>query len=139
MDKMQRAQALTRFIAEMQEGYPWKVAAMRAQVQGSQSTAYRLSQAVRRRGEVALLDGRHGHPSKLRGEARTFLEVCCQEAPHTPSSPLQMALRERFDLQMSVRKTQPCPSRTWRDQPFQALTTRKKQEQQEFLRHSQSG
>jgi len=64
--------------------------------------AYRLLRAVRTKGEIALQDGRHGHPSKLRGEARAFLEASCREAPCTPSSTLQVALRERFDLQVSV-------------------------------------
>ena len=64
--------------------------------------AYRLLQAVRERGNAALQDGRHGHPSKLRGEARTFLETCCRETLCTPSPTLQAALRERFDLQVSV-------------------------------------
>ena len=49
-----------------------------------------------------MQDGRHGHPSKLRGEARTFLEDYCREAPHTPSSVIQTLLRERFDLSVSV-------------------------------------
>src|SRR5437773_1215305 len=48
------------------------------------------------------LDGRHGHPSKLRGEARAFLEATCREAPRTPSPTLRAALRERFNLQVSV-------------------------------------
>ena len=41
-------------------------------------------------------------PSKLRGEARTFLEDACREAPQTPSSTIQAALRERFELSMSI-------------------------------------
>ena len=49
-----------------------------------------------------LSDGRHGHPSKLRGEARAFLEETCRQAPQTPSSTIQIALRERFDLQVSI-------------------------------------
>ncbi|MBO0793360.1 MAG: helix-turn-helix domain-containing protein [Ktedonobacteraceae bacterium] len=49
-----------------------------------------------------MQDGRHGHPSKLRGEARAFLEASCREAPCTSSPTLQTALREHFDLQVSV-------------------------------------
>jgi len=64
--------------------------------------AYRLVRAVRTRGEEALEDGRHGHPSKLRGEARTFLEEYCRKAPQTSSSNVQAVLRERFDLSVSI-------------------------------------
>jgi hypothetical protein len=53
-------------------------------------------------GETALADGRHGHPSKLRGAARSFLEEQCRQTLPLPSSALQAALRERFDLQVSV-------------------------------------
>jgi len=57
---------------------------------------------VRKRGEEALKDGRHGHPGKLRGEARTFLEDACREAPRTPSSVIQALLRERLDVSVSI-------------------------------------
>jgi transposase len=86
----------------MQAGQPWHLAAAAAGLQTSQSTAYRLCQAVRERGEMALQDGRHGHPVKLRGEARTFLEAYCRKAPHTPSSVIQTLLQERFDLSVSI-------------------------------------
>jgi len=52
--------------------------------------------------DTALSDGRHGHPSKLRGEARAFLETSCREAPSTSSSSIQAALQERFDLRVSI-------------------------------------
>jgi transposase len=71
-------------------------------LQISQSNAYRLWLAVRKHGETALSDGRHGHPSKLRGAARNFLEEQCQQTSHLPSSALQTALRERFGLLVSV-------------------------------------
>jgi len=45
---------------------------------------------------------RHGHPIKLRGAARAFLEKQCQQAPHTPSSTIQAELRERFNLSVSI-------------------------------------
>jgi len=49
-----------------------------------------------------LQDGRHGHPIKLRGAARTFLEEQCRQAPSTPSSVIQTLLHERFDLSVSI-------------------------------------
>jgi transposase len=102
MDKEQQRAAKVRLVAQMQAGQSWQVAAATAGVQTSQSTAYRLLQVVRKQGETALLDGRHGHPSKLRGEARTFLEDYCRKTPQTPSSTVQAALRERFNLSVSV-------------------------------------
>lgn len=102
MDKEQLRAAKARLAAQMQAGQPWHVAAAAAGLQTSQSTAYRLCQAVRERGEMALQDGRHGHPVKLRGEARTFLEAYCRKAPHTPSSVIQTLLQERFDLSVSI-------------------------------------
>jgi transposase len=94
--------ALAQLVSYMQEGYTWQAAAALAGVHVSQSTAYRLYKAVRERGEVALQDGRHGHPSKLRGAARTFLEDACRGAPQIPSSVIQRILHERFALGVSV-------------------------------------
>jgi putative transposase len=102
MDKEQRRAAKVQLVAGMQEGHAWQTAAAQAGLQISQSNAYRLWGAFRQHGETALQDGRHGHPIKLRGEARTFLEDACREAPSTPSSAIQAALRERFDLSMSI-------------------------------------
>ncbi len=102
MDKEQSRVAKARLVAQMQEGQPWRVAAAIAGVQTSQSTAYRLLQVVRKQGETALQDGRHGHPVKLRGAARTFLEEQCRQAPSTPSSVIKTLLQERFDLQVSI-------------------------------------
>ncbi len=102
MDKEQRQAAKARLVVQMQQGQPWQVAAATAGVQTSQSTAYRLLQVVRKQGEAALQDGRHGHPIKLRGAARTFLEEQCRQAPSTPSSVIQTLLHERFDLSVSI-------------------------------------
>ena len=86
MDKERSRAAKAHLVAQMQEGQPWRVAKASAGVQTSQSTAYRLLRVVRKQGEAALQDGRHGHPIKLRGAARTFLEDHCRQAPSTPSS-----------------------------------------------------
>ncbi len=101
-DQGQRRSAKAYLVALMQRGYSYQAATALAGLPVSQSTAYRLSQAVRKRGEVALQDGRHGHPVKLRGEARAFLEEQCRQAPHTPSSAIQAILRERFNLSVSI-------------------------------------
>ena len=102
MDQEQRRAAKTQLVAWMQAGQPWQTAAAQAGLQTSQSNAYRLMKAFRQHGETGLSDGRHGHPSKLRGAVRTFLEERCRQAPLTPSSIIQAALRERFDLSVSI-------------------------------------
>jgi len=89
-------------VEAMEQGLPWHEAAKRAGLPISQSTAYRLRQRMREGGEQALHEGRHGHPIKLRGEVRKFLEETCRQAPHTPSHEIQRHLSERFSLSVSV-------------------------------------
>ena len=86
----------------MEQGLPWYEAAQRAGLKISQSTAFRLRQRMRQGGEQALREGRHGHPIKLRGEVRKFLEEICRQAPHTPSHQVQTQLAQHFSLQVSV-------------------------------------
>jgi transposase len=102
MDKELRHVAKVQLMAEMQAGQAFQTAAAKSGLQMSQSNAYRLWGAFRQHGEAALSDGRHGHPSKLRGAARVFLEERCRQAPRTPSSVIQVELRERFALSVSV-------------------------------------
>ncbi len=102
MKKEQSFEARVQLTARMQQGQSWQAAAAATGLHVSQSTAYRLLQGYRMLGEAALQDGRHGHPSKLRGAARTFLEEQCRQAPQTASSTMQMELRERFDLSVSI-------------------------------------
>jgi transposase len=89
-------------VEAMEQGLSWHEAAKRAGLQISQSTAYRLRQRMRQGGEQALREGRHGHPIKLRGEVRTFLEETCRQASHIPSHEIQAQLAERFALPVSV-------------------------------------
>lgn len=95
---------LTReqLVTAMLKGQTWHQVSTGFPVPLKRAMAYRLLRAVRTKGNIALQDGQHGHPSKLRGEARAFPEVACREAPCTPSSTLQVALRESFDLRVSV-------------------------------------
>jgi transposase len=98
----QRQEAREQFIAAMLEGRTFREVSAGSSPPVKRAMAYRLLRAVRTRGNTALQDGRHGHPSKLRGEARAFLEACCRDAPCTSSPTLQAVLRERFELQVSV-------------------------------------
>ena len=94
--------ARMQVVEAMGQGLPWHEAAKRAGLQISQSTAYRLRQRMRQGGKQALCEGRHGHPIKLRGEVRQWLEETCRQAPHTPSHEVQTQLAQRFALQISV-------------------------------------
>jgi transposase len=102
MEHEQACAARKHMIMLMQAGHSWQEAAELAGVHISRSAAYRLLQGVRLRGEVALQDGRHGHPAKLRQPVREWLETTCREAPHTPSHVVQTALQERFGILISI-------------------------------------
>ena len=102
MEKNERQRARQHLVAAMLAGQSWQQIAQAEALPLKRAMAYRLVHAVRTRGDVALADGRHGHPSKLRGEARAFLEEQCRQAPATPSSTLQVKLQERFDLSVSI-------------------------------------
>jgi len=66
------------------------------------ATVYRLHQRFQTDPETALTDGRHGHPSKLRGEVRAWLEVFCQATPDCTSRTVQTALSEHFGVWVSI-------------------------------------
>jgi len=94
--------ARVQVVEAMEQGLPWHEAAKRAGLEISQSTAYRLRQRMRQGGKQALREGRHGHPAKVRGEVRQWLEETCRQAPHTPSHEIQVQLAQQFALSNSV-------------------------------------
>lgn len=102
MNAEERYRARVRLVEAIEQGESWQEAAQQTGLQISQSTAYRLRQRMCQGGEQALREGRHGHPSKLRGEVRSFLEETCRQAPSTPSREIQTQLAERFALRVSV-------------------------------------
>ena len=102
MEDSKLSLARGQVVKSMEQGLSWHEATKRAGLEISQSTAYRLCQRMRQGGEQALHEGRHGHPVKLRGEVRKFLEEACRQAPHTPSHKVQTQLAERFSLTVSV-------------------------------------
>jgi transposase len=102
MEESKLYTARVQVVEAMERGIPWHEAAKLAGLQISQSTAYRLRQRMRRGGKPTLQEGRHGHPAKVRGEVRAFLEETCRQAPHTPSHEIQALLAERFSLTISV-------------------------------------
>lgn len=100
--QIERQIAREQLVRALCEGRTFQEVSTESSVPLKRAMAYRLLRAVRTKGNIALQDGRHGHPSKLREEARAFLEACCRKTPCTPSPTLQTALRERFDLYVSV-------------------------------------
>jgi transposase len=94
--------AREQLIAALLAGQSWQALSQRSDVPLKRAMAYRLLHAVRTRGDIALQDGRHGHPIKLRGEVRTFLTERCQQAPHISGRMLQAALQEYFQLSVSI-------------------------------------
>ncbi len=98
----ERQAAKARMIAGMRAGRSWREAAAKAGVQTSRTAAYRLLRGARARGEAALCDGRHGHPTKVRGLVREWLDAYCRGTPDASGRAVQAALRERFGLTVSV-------------------------------------
>jgi len=138
VERNQRQVARERLVTEMLEGRSWRQVSTSTPTLLKRAMAYRLLHAVRAKGNIALQDGRHGHPSKLRGEARAFLEACCREVPSTASSTLQVALRERFDLQVSVSQINRVRAALGVSNPSRR-SLREKKRKQGLLRQSQSG
>ncbi len=102
MEQEQRQAAKRQMLELMQAGQPWQDAAAAAGIQVSRSTAYRWQQEVRTRGEVALQDGRHGHPAKVLPRVLQWLELRCQATPQIPSSELQRELQEQLGVLISI-------------------------------------
>ena len=88
---------------------------------------------------MALQDGRHGHPSKLRGEACTFLADYCRGAPHTASSVIQALLQERFELSVSVSQINRIRAALGVSNSSHARQQEKKREYKKFLHLKASG
>jgi transposase len=102
MEKDERQQAKAQLIAGMLQGQSWVTAAAAAGYPLRRSGAYRLLSAVRSHGEAALRDGRQGHPSKLRGPVRQWLEDYCRGAPQASGAQVQRALEAQCGLRVSV-------------------------------------
>ncbi|HZR41023.1 MAG TPA: hypothetical protein VFB12_12945 [Ktedonobacteraceae bacterium] len=98
----QRQAARRELIRQIEQGASAREARIRSAVPMHRTTVYRLLKRVQREGESAFVDGRHGHPVKLRGEMLTFLIESCQDTPNVSSSATQRAIEERFSHAPSV-------------------------------------
>jgi transposase len=74
----------------------------RCSVSMHRSTVYRLLKRVEREGEDALVERRHGHPIKLRGEVLAFVLDYCQGRASAASCEVQRCISEQFGIAVSV-------------------------------------
>jgi transposase len=139
VERNTRQEAREQLVTALLQGQSWQEVSGGTDVPLKRAMAYRLLRAVRTRGNIALQDGRHGHPSKLRGEARAFLEACCREAPYTPSPILQAALQERFDLKVSVSQINRVRAALGVSNPFKKSLQEKKRKTQGCHHSTHSG
>jgi transposase len=93
--------AKVQMVEHMLKGQPWHEAVAAVGLQISRSTAYHLLKRVRTEGEMALTDGRHGHPTKLRPPVRQWLEGYWQDRPGATCQEAQAALEDRFGVRVS--------------------------------------
>lgn len=98
----QRQAARREVVRQVKQGTPVSEARRLCPIPMHRTTVYRLLKRTRREGEQAFIDGRHGHPVKLRGEILTFLTDYCQSHPSAPSAEVQSLLAESFGLSVSV-------------------------------------
>src|SRR5438067_1070716 len=104
VERNERQAARERTVMALLEGQSWQTVSQGPDVPVKRAMAYRLLRAVRTKGDIALQDGRQGHPSKLRGEVRALLEASCREAPHTPSATIQTLHQERLNVTVSISR-----------------------------------
>jgi transposase len=97
-----RQVAKREVVRQIERGVPVREARRISPVPMHRTTVYRLLKRAQREGEQTFIEGRHGHPVKLRGELLTFLLDYCQSHPAAPSREVQSLLTERFSLSVSV-------------------------------------
>jgi len=72
-----RQAAKREIVRQFEHGVSVEDVRGRSPVPMHRTTIYRLLKRAQREGKGAFNDGRHGHPTKLRGEVLTFvLEYC---------------------------------------------------------------
>jgi transposase len=98
----QRQAARREIVRQVELGASAHVARVHSAISMHRTTVYRLLKRVQREGEQALIDGRHGHPVKLRGEVLALVCEHCQKNPCVSSSTVQRLLHERFEMGISV-------------------------------------
>lgn len=102
LGREERRAAKVQLVAGMLAGLSWREAAAAAGITTTEATAFRLRRRFQQEGALALDDRRHGYAYKLPRPVRQWLLAYCQDHPHITSRLLQTALRERFDVLISV-------------------------------------
>lgn len=100
----QRQAARREIVRQVEQGMSATDARLWSPVAMHRTTVYWLLKRVQREGEQVFIEGRHGHPVKLRGEIPTFLLDYCQSHPSAPSAEVQSLLVERFGLSVSINQ-----------------------------------
>jgi transposase len=98
----QRQAAKREIVRQVEQGTTVSDARLHSPVPMHRTTVYRLLKRTQREGEQAFIEGRHGHPVKLRGEILNFLLDYCRNHPSAPSAEVQHLLAERFGLSVSI-------------------------------------
>jgi transposase len=97
-----RQAARRELVQSVQAGMTAREAHRCCPVRMHRTTVYRLLKRVKREGEQALAERRHGHPVKLRGEVLAWMLDYCPSHPFVSSSAVQRLVSERFGLSVSV-------------------------------------
>lgn len=97
-----REAACREIVRDVEHGMTVTQARRRCSVSMHRSTVYRLLKRVEREGEDALVERRHGHPIKLRGEVLAFVLDYCQGRASAASCEVQRCISEQFGIAVSV-------------------------------------
>jgi transposase len=102
LSREERRTAKVRLVEAMEAGHSWQEAVELSGLAIGRSTAYTWWRRVRREGNPALDDGRHGHASKLCAPVRHWLVTYCEEHPDAPSRVVQRSLHDRFGVTICI-------------------------------------
>jgi hypothetical protein len=80
-----RRAAKQQLLADLQDGYSVPETRARASLPWHPATIYRLRQRLQADPALALADGRHGHPVKLRGEVRDWMVASARRGRTRPA------------------------------------------------------
>ena len=97
-----REAACREIVRDVEHGMTVTQARRRCSVSMHRSAVYRLLKRVEREGEDALVERRHGHPIKLRGEVLAFVLDYCQGRASAASCEVQRCISEQFGIAVSV-------------------------------------
>jgi transposase len=103
-DKNKRLESKLKLVTALQAGTAWQEALQTADLTLSRATTYRYLKAFQKEGEAALQDGRKGHPAKLKAEVQAWLVEYCQPNQQLPSRQVQLALKARFGITVSISR-----------------------------------